>query len=70
MKIRGIKLHALPDIPLSDPIAPAWAPGDTWTSVNASFVEVSTDEGITGYGPPVDERLLRNDIAPYLLDAD
>jgi D-galactarolactone cycloisomerase len=70
MKIRDIKLHALPDIPLNGSIAPAWAPGSTWTTINPSFVEVSTDEGITGYGPPVDGRLLQNDIVPYLVGAD
>jgi D-galactarolactone cycloisomerase len=70
MRIRDIKLHALPDIPLSQPIAPAWSPGGTWATVNSSFVEVQTDEGITGYGPPVDERLLPTAIVPYLVGAD
>jgi L-alanine-DL-glutamate epimerase-like enolase superfamily enzyme len=58
MKIRDVKLHRLPDIPLSKPILPAWSPGGIWTTVNASFVEVQTDEGITGYGgygPGIDE---------------
>jgi len=77
MKIRDIKLHQLPDIPLSETVAPAWSPGRTWTTVNSSFVEVQTDEGITGYGPPVAgygppvaERLLPMDIAPYLVGKD
>jgi len=70
MKIRDIKLHSLPDIPLSRPIAPAWSPGATWTSVNSSFVEVQTDEGITGYGSPIDEGLLRKVIAPLLIGQD
>jgi len=70
MKIRSIKLHALPDIPLSRPIAPAWSPGATWTSVNSSFVEVQTDEGITGYGSPIDEGLLHRIIAPLLIGQD
>jgi D-galactarolactone cycloisomerase len=70
MKIRDIRLHVLPDIPLSQPIAPAWSPGATWTTVNSSFVEVQTDDGITGYGPPIDERLLRTGIAPYLVGKD
>ena len=70
MKIRDIKLHALPDIPLRRPIAPAWSPGATWTTVNSSFVEVQTDEGITGYGSPVDEGLLRKAIAPLLIGQD
>jgi L-alanine-DL-glutamate epimerase-like enolase superfamily enzyme len=66
MKIRDIRLHAHPDIPLT----PAWSPGATWTTVNASFVEVLTDEGISGYGPPIDEGLLRTAIAPYLVGND
>jgi L-alanine-DL-glutamate epimerase-like enolase superfamily enzyme len=70
MKIRDIKLHVLPDIPLSRAIAPAWSPGATWTGVNPSFVEVQTDEGITGYGPPVDGELLRTAIAPLLIGQD
>lgn len=70
MKIRDIRLHALPDIPLSQPIAVAWSPGSTWTTVRTSFTEVLTDEGIVGYGPPMDERLLRTAIAPYLVGAD
>jgi L-alanine-DL-glutamate epimerase-like enolase superfamily enzyme len=70
MKIRDIKLHTLPDIPLSQPLAPAWSPGGSWTAVNPSFVEVQTDEGITGYGPPVDEKLLLTAIAPYLMGND
>ena len=70
MKIRDIKLHSRPDIPLSRPIAPAWSPGGIWTTVSSSFVEVQTDEGITGYGSPVDEGLLRKVIAPLLIGQD
>jgi L-alanine-DL-glutamate epimerase-like enolase superfamily enzyme len=73
MKIRDVKLHRLPDIPLSKPILPAWSPGGIWTTVNASFVsfvEVQTDEGITGYGSPIDEGLLRTAIAPLLIGQD
>jgi hypothetical protein len=40
MEMTGIILHVLPDIPLSQPIAPAWSPGGTWITVNPSFVEV------------------------------
>jgi D-galactarolactone cycloisomerase len=77
MKITGIILHALPDIPLSQPIAPAWSPGSTWTTANSSFVEVQTDEGITGYGspvagygPPMNESVLHTAIAPLLIGQD
>lgn len=70
MKIRGIRLHVLPDLPLSQSIDVAWAPGAPWTAVERAFVEVTTDEGITGYGPPVEEPLLRTAIAPYLVGAD
>jgi L-alanine-DL-glutamate epimerase-like enolase superfamily enzyme len=70
MKIRSIRLHALPQVPLSQSIDVAWAPGAPWTSADRAFVEVQTDEGITGYGPPVDGRLLETAIAPYLMGAD
>jgi D-galactarolactone cycloisomerase len=73
MKIRDVKLHRLPDIPLSKPILPAWSPGGIWTTVNASFVEVQTDEGITGYGgygPGIDEGAMRTIIAPLLIGQD
>lgn len=70
MKIVDIKLHELPEIPLVQPIAPAWAPGDTWNRLTPSYVEVRTDEGITGYGPGVDGRLLERAIAPYLVGQD
>jgi len=73
LKIRSVKLHLLPDIPLSKPIPPAWSPGGIWTTVNASFFEVQTDEGITGYGgygPGIDERLVRTTIEPLLIGQD
>ena len=70
MKIRDIKLHLLPDIPLSQPIRCAWSPGKPYTFIGSSFVEVQTDEGITGYGPPIDEGLLRMAIAPLLIGQD
>jgi D-galactarolactone cycloisomerase len=70
MKITDIILHALPDIPLSQPIAAAWSPGKPYTAIGSSFVEVQTDEGITGYGPPIDEGLLRTAIAPLLIGQD
>jgi len=70
VKIREVKLHALPDIPLSQPIACAWSPGKPYTFISSSFVEIQTDEGITGYGPPIDEGLLRMSIAPLLIGQD
>jgi D-galactarolactone cycloisomerase len=70
MKIRDIRPHVLPEMPLSQPIDVAWAPGAPWTTADRAFVEVQTDEGITGYGPPVDGRLLQTAIAPYLVGAD
>jgi L-alanine-DL-glutamate epimerase-like enolase superfamily enzyme len=80
MKIRDIRLHALPDVPLAQPIAPAWAPGEMWVVNNPSFIEVLTDEGITGYGPAggagpatrltIDERRLQSAVVPYLVGAD
>jgi len=70
VKIRDIKLHLLPDIPLSQPIRCAWSPGKPYTLIGSSFVEVQTDEGITGYGPPIDEGLLRMAIAPLLIGQD
>jgi L-alanine-DL-glutamate epimerase-like enolase superfamily enzyme len=70
MKIRSIRLHVLPDLPLSQSIDVAWAPGAPWSTVDRAFVEVTTDEGVTGYGPPVEEPLLRTAIAPYLVGAD
>jgi len=70
LKIRDIRLHVLPDLPLSQSIDVAWAPGAPWTTADRAFVEVQTDEGITGWGPPVDKRLLETAIAPYLVGAD
>ena len=70
MKIRDIRLHVLPALPLSQSIDVAWAPGAPWTTADRAFVEVQTDEGITGWGPPVDGRLLETAIAPYLVGAD
>jgi L-alanine-DL-glutamate epimerase-like enolase superfamily enzyme len=70
MKIRDIKLHLLPDIPLSQPVRCAWSPGKPYTFIGSSFVEIQTDEGITGYGPPIDEGLLRLAIAPVLIGQD
>lgn len=70
MKIRDIKLHLLPDIPLSQPVRCAWSPGKPYTFIGSSFVEIQTDEGITGYGPPIDEGLLRTAIAPVLIGQD
>jgi L-alanine-DL-glutamate epimerase-like enolase superfamily enzyme len=70
LKIRDVRLHVLPDLPLSQSINVAWAPGAPWTTAGRAFVEVQTDEGITGWGPPVDGRLLEKAIAPYLVGAD
>jgi L-alanine-DL-glutamate epimerase-like enolase superfamily enzyme len=70
MKIREIKLHVLPDIPLSQPVKCAWSPGKPYTFIGSSFVEVQTDEGITGYGPPIDPALLRTSLAPLLVGQD
>jgi L-alanine-DL-glutamate epimerase-like enolase superfamily enzyme len=70
MKIRDIKLHLLPDIPLSQPVRCAWSPGKPYTFIGSSFLEIQTDEGITGYGPPIDEGLLRVAIAPLLIGQD
>jgi L-alanine-DL-glutamate epimerase-like enolase superfamily enzyme len=70
MKIRSIRLHVLPQMPLSQSIDVAWAPGAPWNRADRAFVEVQTDEGITGYGPQVDDRLLETAIAPYLIGAD
>jgi D-galactarolactone cycloisomerase len=70
MKVRDIRLHVLPDLPLSQSINVAWAPGAPWTTAGRAFVEVQTDDGITGWGPPVDGRLLETAITPYLVGAD
>ena len=74
MKIVVIRLHSLAPMALSEPVSPAWAPGATWTtdapSLGTSYVEVSTDEGITGYGPMVSAELLEGAIAPYLMGRD
>jgi len=50
MKIRDIKLHLLPDIPLSQPIRCAWSPGKPYTFIGSSFVEVQTDEASPATG--------------------
>ena len=60
MKITSIKLRRLRVIEDVGVLDLAWSPGDQLPVQigGGAFVEISTDEGLTGIGPEIDDRFL------------
>ncbi len=52
MRITDIQTFELAGPELSEPVAPAWAPGSVWRRYGGTVVKVFTDEGIIGLGSP------------------
>jgi L-alanine-DL-glutamate epimerase-like enolase superfamily enzyme len=60
MKITDIKIRRLRLVENVGELEPAWSPGEKvmFQRGGGSFVEVLTDEGITGIGPEIDDRFM------------
>jgi L-alanine-DL-glutamate epimerase-like enolase superfamily enzyme len=72
MKIANFEVIRLRGKELSQPVRPAWAPGSSWSSRNATLVKLTTDDGLVGWGAPGYEYsdLLERWVKPMLLGQD
>ncbi|MFN8523694.1 MAG: mandelate racemase/muconate lactonizing enzyme family protein [Chloroflexota bacterium] len=73
MKITDIEIVKLNGPPLSQPVRPAWTPGGSRRSQDATLFKVSTDEGITGWGATYAGELpgaVESFMKPKLIGAD
>lgn len=60
MKITGVEVQVLRDVPLPRPLSFAWAPGSTTSRTSFSLIRIRTDEGLTGYGTGGDPAATRS----------
>jgi D-galactarolactone cycloisomerase len=72
MEIATFEVIRLRGPTFREPVRPAWAPGATWTSRDATLVKLTTDEGIVGWGSvwPGDLGAIESWVKPRLLGTD